>query len=225
MDSPAQLLGEGEALDLSPDGRWALVRTHERNQLVALPTGVGTARRLPLGELRVWNARWSMDGKRIVLTARSRSGPYRLYELDPERGPPRLVSEALLGTRPGLVVSPDGHLAAAVDLDDRLVLVSLNDGTQLRVPGLPAGSWPRGCSARQLWLTQGTELPEATRLFRVDIGTGKVLEERRVGPPDPSGASALFYVEVTDEGRAVVYTFNRFLEHLYIARGLSVRQR
>jgi len=224
--SPAQLLGEGEALDLSPDGRWALVRSDERDQLIALPTGVGTARRLPLGELRVWTARWSMDGKRVVFTARARSGPYRLYELDPEQGSPRLVSETLLGARPALVLSPDGRLAAAMDLEERVVLVSLLDGTEIRVPGLPASSWPRGwASPRQLWLTEGTELPAATRLFRVDIGTGKVLEERRVGPPDPSGASALFYVEVADEGRSVVYTFNRYLGHLYILRGLPLPPR
>ena len=224
--SPAQVLGEGEALDLSPDGRWALVRTDERDSLLALPTGAGTTRRLPLGELRVWNARWLPDGKRIIFTARTGSGLYRLHEIDPEQGTPRPISDVSLGTRQVLVVSPDGNLAATVDLEDRAVVIALSDGAPLRVPGLPPGSWPRGwASARQLWLTEGTDLPTATRLFRVDIDSGKVLEERTVGPPDPSGAATLGFLQVNGDGRDVAYTFNRFLGHLYIVRGLPGRPR
>jgi len=222
--SPAQVLGEGEALDLSPDGRWALVRTDERDGLVALPTGPGTARRLALGELRMWNARWSPDGRRIILIARAGSGPYRLHEIDPEGGSPRLVSEVPLGTRQVLVLSPDSRLAAAVDLEDRVVVISLSTGAPVRVPGIPAGSWPRGWAGpRQLWLTEGADLPAATRLFRVDIDSGNVLEERRFGPPDTSGAATLAFVQVTGDGRDLAYTFNRFLGHLYILRGLPGR--
>jgi dipeptidyl aminopeptidase/acylaminoacyl peptidase len=220
------VLGEGEALDLSPDGRWALVRTDERDSLVALPTGAGTARRIPLGELRVWNARWLPDGKRIIFTARAGSSPYHLHEIDPEQGTPRPVSNVSLGTRQVLMVSPDGHLAATVDLEDRALIIALSDGAPLRVPGLPMDSWPRGWAApRQLWLTEGADLPAATRLFRVDIDSGKVLEERKVGPPDPSGAATLGFLQVNGDGRGVAYTFNRFLGHLYILRGLPQRAR
>jgi eukaryotic-like serine/threonine-protein kinase len=220
--SPAQVLGEGDAVDLSPDGRWALIRTEGRDGLLAVPTGPGLPRQFSLGELRAWCARWLPDGKRIVLTARAGSGPYRLHELDPERGPPRLLSDVPLGTQPILVLSPDGLLAAAVDLEDRPVVVALSDGATSRVPGLPPRSFPRGWAApRELWFTQGADLPDATRLFRVDIDTGKVLEERKLGPPDSSGATALAFLELSSDGREVVYTFNRFLGHLYILRGLS----
>jgi len=190
-----------------------------------VPTGPGAPRPLPLGELRAWSGRWLPDGKRIILTARAGSaGPYRLHELDAERGPPRLVSDVPLGTRAILVLSPDGQLAAAVDVNDKVVVVSLADGAPMRVAGIPPDSLPRGWAApRELWLTEGADLPDATRLFRVDIGTGKVLEERRLGPPDASGAVALVSVQVNAEGREVVYTFNRSLGHLYILRGLPLR--
>ena len=52
-----------------------------------------------------------------------------------------------------------------------------------------------------------------------------MLEERTFGPPDPAGASSLASVQVTGEGRDVAYTFNRFLGHLYILRGLPTRSR
>ena len=223
--SPAQVLGEGDALDLSPDGRWALLRAEPRDALLAVPIGAGVPRRFPLGDLKAWCARWLPDGQRIILTARAGSGPYRLHELDPDRGPPRLLSDVPLGTQPILVLSPDGLLAAAVDLEDQLVVVRLSDGVPVRVPGIPPGSLPRGWAApHQLWLTEGADLPDATRLFRVDIATGKVLEERRLGPPDPSGATALAFLELTSDGREVVYTFNRSLGHLYIMRGLPLRR-
>jgi len=59
----------------------------------------------------------------------------------------------------------------------------------------------------------------------VDIETGKVLEERKLGPPDPSGATALAFLELSGDGREAVYTFNRSLGHLYILRGLPLRAR
>jgi hypothetical protein len=59
----------------------------------------------------------------------------------------------------------------------------------------------------------------------VDIDSGKVLEERKVGPPDPSGAATLGFLQVNGDGRDVAYTFNRFLGHLYIVRGLPGRPR
>ena len=59
------------------------------------------------------------------------------------------------------------------------MVISLSDGKPMRVPGLERGAWPRGwASPRQLWFTQGADFPTATRLFRVDIESGKVLEER-----------------------------------------------
>src|SRR5262249_20579698 len=150
----------------------------------------------------------------------------RLHELDLDQGPPRVVSEVSVGTRPVLVLSSDGRLAAVVDKDDRVIVVSLPEGSPLEVPGAPPGSWPRGWAApRQLWLTEGADLPAATRLFRLDIDSGKVLEERRFGPPDPSGAAALAFVQLTGDGRDVAYTYNRYLGHLFIARGLTARPR
>ncbi len=225
--SPAQVLGEGEALDLSPDGRWALVKTPSGDTLGALPTGPGQARRYPLAGLSVRSARWMPDGKRIVFVGRVAGGPFELFELDPDRGPARRVSEQLpLSGRPAFSVSPDGQLAAAIDVEERVVIVSLSDGKPRRVPGLQLGAWPRGwASPRELWLTQGADFPAATRLFRVDIESGKVLEERMFGPPDPAGASSLASVQVTGEGRDVAYVFNRFLGHLYIVRGLPRRSR
>ena len=51
--SPAQVLGEGEALDLSPDGRWALVR----NRSADVPGG---------------SAHWPGAGAAVLLWAGSR---------------------------------------------------------------------------------------------------------------------------------------------------------
>ena len=59
----------------------------------------------------------------------------------------------------------------------------------------------------------------------MDIETGKALEERRLGPPDPSGATALAFLELSSDGREAIYTFNRTIGHLYILRGLGQRAR
>src|SRR5437016_11820963 len=49
--SPAVRLGEGFALALSPDGKWALARTPDSNDLALLPTGVGSTKSIASGNV------------------------------------------------------------------------------------------------------------------------------------------------------------------------------
>ena len=51
--SPAVRLGDGTALALSPDGRWAIARTAAPH-LDLIPTGAGTSRRLERPGLTLW---------------------------------------------------------------------------------------------------------------------------------------------------------------------------
>jgi hypothetical protein len=61
--APAQTLGEGVALDLSHDGRWALVIPFpDRTRLTALPTGAGQPRPIPTHGLEIGWARGCRTG-------------------------------------------------------------------------------------------------------------------------------------------------------------------
>jgi hypothetical protein len=238
--SPAQVLGEGVALDLSPDARWALAVSAEGTTLIALPTGPGRPRQLPVHglEIPIRSARWAPDGKTVFVSARTENGDglrhlhgraehgdriHHLYRLA-EDGSAVRVSETGLYGQAFLEVSADGRWAAAVDEDLRTVVISLTDGAARPLP-FPSKELvlPRGWSREgHLWITEGGSGRQArTRLLRVDPRTAKVLEERNVGPADPGGASSVHDVVVSSDGREVAFSYSRHLGTLYLVRGFG----
>jgi Tol biopolymer transport system component len=66
--SAAVRLGPGWALQISPDGKWAMVlgSTRVPSQLVLLPTGTGDARQVTHDAIHHQGAAWTPDGKRVV---------------------------------------------------------------------------------------------------------------------------------------------------------------
>jgi hypothetical protein len=217
---PAQMLGEGLPLDLSPDGRWALVVSTDLTRLTALPTGAGQPRPIATHGLEVGGARWMRDGKGLLVGGRTPpESQFRMYRLADDGSKPVRITDAALHP---LSIFPGAKWAAAVDTDYHLLVVSLKDGATLPVPSVFADSAPCGWAPDgSLWLSQGGDhAPARLRLLRVEILRGKVLEERSVGPIDPSGATGIFKVTLTPDGQGMAFTYRHVVGSLYIARGL-----
>jgi hypothetical protein len=221
----AQVLGEGIALDLSPDGRWALVRSTDSKMLTALPTGVGEPRSIPTGGLAVRWARWMADGRGVLAIGRTPGEDHaHLYRLAADASTPVRVSDAVLLDPGRLRISSDGRWAAAVNEDRQLVVISVQNGATHPVPQIdPGAAIPCGWSPQgNLWVTEGVgSVGARTRLLRLDPRTGQLLEERNVGPVDPGGASLFRDVVVSPDGRHVAFTYVRDLGQLVIMRGLG----
>src|SRR5262249_7993382 len=130
----SQVLGEGRALDLSRDGRWALVKSAE-GKLLALPTGAGQSRAVPIPDLELADARWLPDGKRIVVLASTpKAEGQRLYLLEGGDGPPKLLADIpIRGWR--VCVSPDGGTVAGQAENGPVVLISIPDGNVSTLTG------------------------------------------------------------------------------------------
>lgn len=80
--SPAVRLGDGDPMDLSADGKWAISRTvASPNQLMLLPTGTGEPRQLTQSNINHLSARWLTDAK-IVTIGNEPGHPERTYLLD-----------------------------------------------------------------------------------------------------------------------------------------------
>jgi hypothetical protein len=161
------------------------------------------------------------DGKGLLVVGRTPpESDFYLYRLADDGSKPARVTEAPLGG--GLRVSQDGRRAAALDSNRRLTIVSLRDGATLPIPSVFADTVPRGWAPDgSLWLSEGGDhAPVRLRLFRVDVRTGKVLEERSVGPIDPIGAAHILALALTPDGRSVAFTYRHVVGSLYIARGL-----
>src|SRR5262249_47316063 len=191
--------------------RWALVRSAvDSTTLSVVPTGVGQAHPIPTGGLRIGDARWMPDGKKILVVGRSpRDDHFGLYLLAGDDSPGVPIGKAMLREWP-LRISHDGRWAAAMDEDLRTVIISLADGSIRKVPGMDAGAvMPRGWAPDgTLWIS-GAKFP--VPLLRLDPDTGKVLETRTLRPDDPGSASLLWDVAVSPDGRHVAFSYKRWV--------------
>jgi serine/threonine protein kinase len=223
--SPGVRLGEGDALDFSPDGKSVLVTPRgRRDEFEVVPVGAGESKTVPLAGATAIRARWLSDGKRIVFVgAQSTDKQYRLYVVGLDGGPPAQVSGA--GIRCCFFeVSRDDRLVAARNLDDILTLYPLGGGPPLALPELSKNVVPVGWNRDgQIWVRQLREVP--ARILLYDIGKRRVLAERTFSPNDPTGVSAIGQIQITPDSMAIAYTYIRTLGDLYLLDGLSPPRR
>ena len=174
--SAAVRLGDGHALALSPDGKWALSTPHTTPaELVLLPTGPGQPRRIRTGNFaNILRAAWSPGGERLLVGAN-----------EPGRGrrgstcsPPRAATSGRSRPRAPARRGPSrrtGRVVAASDADRRLLLYSL-DGRRRRArsadaePGdVPVRFTPDG---RSLYVLVRGDGPRG-EIHRVDLDDGR----------------------------------------------------
>jgi predicted Ser/Thr protein kinase len=222
--SAAVRLGDGFALALSPDGRSALALLPGPSPaLIAYPTRTGRPVMIaqPPGLCR--GASFFPDGRRLVV-ARSEPGlGVRLFVQDFPAGVPRaLGSEGVLVTHlQGFPVSPDGKWVAAVGLDERLALYSVDDGRTRRLPRAPAGLVPIRFLAdgRSLLAYRLDEMP--ARVLRVSLAEGAAEPFAEIRVSDPDGIRGFPAVRFTADGRTYAYSYARFLGDLYLVKGID----
>src|ERR1700683_1116989 len=126
--SPAVLLGEGGAVALSPDGKWAIAQTQESpSQFKLLPTGAGEPRDLTKDNVNHSWAHWFPDGKRILFSADEPGKGVRFYVYDLASGKSQVISqEGVNGT--AFALSPDAQQIAAIGPDQKGYLYPVAGG-------------------------------------------------------------------------------------------------
>ena len=213
-------LGDGHALALSPDGKWALTMDASTPpKLSLLPTGVGQPKTLPVaGFDGYYFARFLPDGKRIFFNANPPGRKIRCHVLDLQGGTPRpLVPEGNTCWN----ASPDGRLLAVTAPDGGLALYPVDGGPARPVAAWPPGSTPIQWSAdgSSLYFTSKLDIP--TDIQRFDLATGRSLPWRQLAPSDRAGVQAIMAPLITPDGRTYAYTYVRLLGDLYLADGLK----
>ena len=222
--SAPQVLGSGLTLDLSADGRWALVQSLDTRQLTALPTGPGQPRTFETRGLSITSACFLSGESAVLAIGRSSSdADGRLYVVKAATTDPNPLGSVHFDLRGGaLSASPDGRVAAAIKSDDRLVLIALADGSELPFSQELRMMTPRGWSTEgHLWVSQGgRSAPARMRLLRVDPKTGNVLEERRIVPSELAAPDTIGYAMISRNGEHIAFTAHRNPGTLSIVRGL-----
>jgi Tol biopolymer transport system component len=220
--SPAVRLGEGHALALSPDGKWALSTPHRTPaELVLLPTGPGQSRRIPTGHFaNIVRAAWSPGGESLLVAANEPGRGPRLYVQSADGGGVRAFTPE--GTGAAWAVSPDGTRVAASDADRRLMLYDVAAGVEpLPIPGAEPGDVPVRFTpdGRALYVLVRGDGARA-EIMRVDLTSGDREPWKEIVPADPVGVFGVPRVLLSADGRSYVYSFVRMLDELFLVDGL-----
>ncbi len=219
LRSPTVPLGPGMAGGFSPDGKWA-ASTVDYTQIVLLPTGAGTARKIDRGDIQQYGhpVRWMPDGKEILFPGKQAGHETRCFVQSVDGGKPRPVTPEGVAS---CSVSPDGKWIAAESLSGTDARLYPLDGAESRpIPGLlPHESFAWSPDPKFMYVNQWRPLP--VKVYRLNVETGQRQFFKEVSPVDATGLCDLTNVRWSTDGRAYVYGYTRLLSDLYLVKGLE----
>jgi Tol biopolymer transport system component len=220
--SPVVKLGEGAALSLSMDGRWALAGlSSPSSSFMLLPTGAGEPKRLEVqGVSPSQAAAWLPNGN-LLFAGNEPNRGVRLFVQSIDGGKPRPITPEGVGTAfPGFAISPDGKSVAAIGSDRRGMLFQIDGGASRPISGIVDGEFPLrfGEDGRSLFVWK-RDLP--ARVYRVDLETGHRELWKELMPVDPGGVERISNVVITPDAKSYAYTYSRLLSDLFVVEGLK----
>jgi DNA-binding winged helix-turn-helix (wHTH) protein len=220
--SPPVRLGEGRPLTLSPDGKWmASLPLAPPFNVVLIPTGAGEPRTVQCQGLEtVYAAGWMPDSGALVIAARQRGRPQRLFVQALDGGAPRPITPERVSAR-DVVLSPDGRWVAAGSPDTPLALYPVGEGgAPRRIAGVEADDQPLQWSedGGTLYVQRG-RVP--MQVYAVDLASGTRTLWRELGPEDGAGVGYLTRICLTRDGRSYAFGYSRALSELYLVDGLK----
>ena len=218
--SPAIRLGDGRAEAFSPDGKW-VASISLRGATSLLPVKAGTSRTIDHPGLAVHAARWTPDGRKLLLLANEVGGGLRLFVHDIDASAPRPITPE--GCAPGfLPVSEDGAFVVVQGPDQVFSLYPISgEGAPQPIPILtqddrPIRWTPMGNS---LYVFRRGELP--AQIMRLDLATGRKERVLELMPPDPAGVVEIVSVRLTPDAASYAYSYHRILSDLLLVEGLK----
>jgi len=218
-----RILGDLVPLDISLDGRRALVSRGKELQVV--PTGPGPALQVDTQGLELMPlfgmARW-LPGGFLLFARRPDEAQFAFYVLEDHGASPRRVSDAPVATPPSFSVSFDGKWLATRDSEQRPMLISITEGKVVPLPidvhpeprkPIPRGWAPDG----SLWVQLDVDQPRA-EMVRIDVRHGTVLQRQVLEFP---GGRSVRNILPARDGKGFVFASTSARDTLYIAKGFE----
>ncbi|MEO8190269.1 MAG: protein kinase [Acidobacteriota bacterium] len=222
--SPVVRLGEGNALALSPDGKWALSMVPApHSPFLLLPTGTGEHKQISAGTVSAEQAAaWLPDSRSIVFGGSEPGHPIRLYVQAIEGGKARPITpEGVTVALPGFAVTNDGKFVAAIGPDQKCSMFPVGEGAVRAVSGVLPGEFPLRFSPddTHLYLWKRGDVP--ARVMRLEVATGKREVWKDLLPVDPAGVERISNVLVSPDAKSYAYCYARLLSDLFVVEGLK----
>ena len=218
--SPAIRLGDGRAEAFSPDGKWVASLSLRGNASI-LPVKAGTSRTIAHPGLAVHAARWTPDGKKLILLANEVDGGLRLFVHELDEKPPRPITPE--GCAPGfLPVSSDGKYVVVQGPDQVFSMYAIEgDEPPQPIPILTSDDRPIRWTpmGNSLYVFRRGELP--AQIMRLDLATGRKERVLELMAPDPAGVVEIVSVRLTPDAASYAYSYHRILSDLLLIEGLK----
>jgi dipeptidyl aminopeptidase/acylaminoacyl peptidase len=189
-------------------------------QFSLLPTGAGEIRSLTRDNINHLWGRWFPDGKRLLFAGNEPGKGVRLYLQNIDGGPAHAITGE--GVNSSLfAISPDGKQVAHVGPDHKPALVSTDGGEARAIAGLEVGDAPIAWTAdgRSLFVYHLGEVP--SRVYKLDLSTGRKQLWKSLVPPDISGVTDISAILITPDGNNYVYEYGRTLSDLYLVNDVK----
>ncbi len=220
-ETSAVRLGDGQAISVSPDGKWVIASPPSAPaQLILLPTGPGEAKPLTHDSINHSRARWLPDGRRFLFSGKEPGHAARIYRQDSPEAKPAPISPE--GIDPlVLVLSPDGQQVVGVGPDEKAYFYPVAGGEPRSVPGIEVGEQPIQWSddAKAIYFYKPGDLP--AKVYRLDLSTGHKTLWKELMPSDSAGVSRIGPILITPDGKSCLYGYHRILSDLYLVEGLK----
>ncbi len=217
--SPAIRLGDGIAVALSPDKKWAITSPPDPpGQFMLVPTGAGQARLLTHDSITHLGGTWFSDGKRYLFAGTEAGHGAKFYVQDLNSDIPKAITAE--GVNPtSFALSHIGEFVAGLGADQKMYLYPTAGGEPRAVPGVDIGERPIGWTSddRSLFVYRYAEMP--ARVFRLDLATGKRLLWKQLLPPDPAGVDHVGGILISADEKSYVYSYYPNLSDLYLVEG------
>jgi Tol biopolymer transport system component len=212
--SPPVRLGDGNAWDLSPDGRWVTASIPSTRRCVVYPTGAGATVPIEMGALEACQAAfWFPDGKRLVIGGNEPGKPLRAYRVSFPGGTPEPFLPEGLQPRQ---VSDDGRSVLVVDPAGGWSRID-GDGAPVPVPALTRSDIVLDWSAdTSTVVAAAAGIP--AQVFRVHLSTGARVRLGELTPADRAGLLDLYPADWRDDGRQYAYGYVRRVSALYTVK-------
>ncbi len=217
--SPPVALGEGMAGDFSPDGKWAAA-TVSYTQLVLLPTGAGTVKRIDRDDIQQYGYQihWLPDGKQVLFSGNLAGRAAQCFVQSIDRGKPRAVTPEGINY---CQISPDGKLIAASGAKmSGAQLYPLDGGAPRQIPGLLAGEAVAWTSDPNFLYAFQRE-KSSIKVFHLNMVNGQRKFFKEITVPEGPGICEMNHVLFSPDGGAYAYGYVRLLSDLYLVAGLK----
>jgi eukaryotic-like serine/threonine-protein kinase len=220
-ESPVRL-GDGRATSLSPDGKWvSSIVPGPTPELVLLPTGAGTARKIVLPGLTIAYGAFLPDSRTLWVRASEPGKPSVRWAVPIEGGTPRLLTSEQW-TR-GATFITDGRVAVHTGGGNGFIL-SIDSGQKTPLKGLEPEDVmveEDANDGRHFFVFRPQETPG--RIFRIEVETGKRELWKVLMPADPVGVTrASVTVAISRDRRSYAFGYMRQIaSDLYVLEGLK----